>query len=160
MRFLSSSSCWWLLQKDLFEKKPYLLDPRLWPEGSYELGSVHRSFHPSVLRSFRLSGSFLGIGSLVFFETQHRVRGPCDVVHDRAGFFEEKKICHGENGPKIGFFEFIGKIFLNLVYKESLYYLLYSCTNPILRGKIWFFEIWAKMLSANHIAGFSNRLYL
>ena len=56
-----------------------LLDPGPWPEGSYELGSVC----PSVL----LSRSFLWIGSLVFSETQHGVRGPCLVVHDRAGFF-------------------------------------------------------------------------
>ena len=37
---------------------------------------------------------------------------------------------------KIGFFQFIGKFshyfFLNLVNKEVLYYLLYSCRNPIL----------------------------
>ena len=33
------------------------------------------------------SGSFLGIGSLVFSETEHGVRGPC-VVRDRARFFE------------------------------------------------------------------------
>ena len=48
-------------------------------EGFYELGSVHLS----VL----LPGSFLGIGLLVFSETQHGVRDPWDVVHDRAGFF-------------------------------------------------------------------------
>ena len=30
---------------------------------------------------------FLGIGSIVFFGTQHGVRGPCDVVSDRARFF-------------------------------------------------------------------------
>ena len=47
--------------------------------------------------------------------------------------FLKKNFClnNGENGPKIGFFKFIGKIrhevFLNLVYKESLYYLQYSC---------------------------------
>ena len=81
-----------------------------------------------------------------------------------------KKICcpkNGENRPKIGlkigFFGFIGKFshqfFLNLVYKESSYYLLYSCTNPIL-GKNLVPEIWAKMLSANQIAGFLNWLYL
>ena len=81
-----------------------------------------------------------------------------------------KKICcpkNGENRPKIGlklgFFGFIGKFshqfFLNLVYKESSYYLLYSCTNPIL-GKNLILEIWAKMLLANQIAGFLNWLYL
>ena len=37
-------------------------------EGFYELGSVHLF----VL----LPGSFLGIGLLVFSETQHGVRGP------------------------------------------------------------------------------------
>ena len=67
-----------------------------------------------------------------------------------ADFF--KKICcpkNGENRPKIGlkigFFGFIGKFshqfFLNLVYKESSYYLLYSCTNPIL-GKNLIPEMW------------------
>ena len=49
--------------------------------------------------------------------------------------------------------------FLNLVYNESLYYLLYSCTNSIF-GKYLVPEIWVEMLSANHIAGVLNRLYL
>ena len=57
-----------------------------------------------------------------------------------------------KNGPKTGFLEFIGKLshlfFLNLVYKEILQYLLYSCTNPI-HGEILVPEIWAKMLSTN-----------
>ena len=42
---------------------------------------------PSVLPS----GSFRGIGSLVFPETQH-VRGPCSVVRYRAGFFFKKTL--------------------------------------------------------------------
>ena len=95
------------------------MDPRQWSEGFYELGSVHPSFRPTVR-----SGSFLGIGSLVFSETQHGVRGPCGVVIDRAE--------NGENEPKIVFFffEFIGNsnhenFFLNLAYKESSNYLLY-----------------------------------
>ena len=64
---------------------------------------------------------------------------------------------------KMGFFEFIGKLsyqfFLNLVYKESLYYLLYSCTNPIF-GESLVPEIYAKMLLANQIAEVLNQLYL
>ena len=48
---------------------------------SYELASVC----PSVLPS----GSFLEIGSLVFSETQHGVRGPCVVVRDRAGYLKK-----------------------------------------------------------------------
>ena len=78
-----------------------LLDHRLWPEGSYELGSVLPPFCPSVL----LSRSFLGIGSLFFSETQHDVRGPCLVVCD-CWIFLKKSFCskNGENGPKTGFF--------------------------------------------------------
>ena len=51
--------------------------------------------------------------------------------------FLRKKYVYPKNGPKIGFFEFTEKnliiiFFLNLVYNESLCYLLYSCTNPVL----------------------------
>ena len=52
------------------------LSPRL--KGSYETGSVRLSF--------RLSLNFLGIGSLVFSETYHGVRGPYIFVCDRAGY--------------------------------------------------------------------------
>ena len=55
-------------------------DPRPLLEGSYEIGSVRPSFH----LSFRLSVSFLRIGSLVFSEAWHGVRGPCIVVCDRS----------------------------------------------------------------------------
>ena len=48
------------------------------------------SFHPFFYLSFHLSVSFLGIGSLVFSESQHGVMGPCIVVSDRAGFFGKK----------------------------------------------------------------------
>ena len=60
---------------------------------SYKLGSVR----PSVLPS----GGFLWIGSLVFSETQHGVRGPCNNVRDRARFLK-KYFCsqNGENGQK------------------------------------------------------------
>ena len=46
-----------------------------------------------------------------------------------------------------------------MVYKESSYYLLYSCTNPIL-GKNLVPEIWAKMVLVNQTTGFLNWLYL
>ena len=78
------------------------LDPRLWLEGSYELGSVH----PSVL----LSGSFLGIGTLVFSETQHGVRGPCVAVHVRARFFEKTL---PKNGQKIVFLNLLENLEIN-----------------------------------------------
>ena len=68
-----------------------LLHPQLWPEGFYEL-----AVRPFVL----LSGSFLGIGSLVFSETQHGVRGPC-AVRGRARSFEKKSFCHKNEVFKI-----------------------------------------------------------
>ena len=131
-----------------------LLDPRPWLEGSYGFGSVH----PSVQK---FSWDLL----IIFFWNSPWFRGPYGVVCDRARFLEKKNFYpkNGENGPKIGFFEFIGKFthyfFLSLVCKESLYLLLYSFTNPIL-GKNLVPEIWAKMLLANQIAGFLIQLYL
>ena len=105
---------------------------------------IHRGVGPQAVAgrvpwirvspSARQSENFLGIDSLLFSETQHGVRGPCGVVGDRAAFF----FFDPEWGKwaKIGFFQFIGKFshyfFLNLVNKEVLYYLLYSCRNPIL----------------------------
>ena len=54
-----------------------LLDPRWWPKGSYE-----------KCLPILLPGRSLGIGSLVFSETQHGIRGSCGVVYDRDGFFD------------------------------------------------------------------------
>ena len=49
-----------------------------------------------------------------------------------------KYLCH-KNGPKIGFFDFIGKFrhqfFLNFNYNENLFYLLNSYANPIFGRK-------------------------
>ena len=80
--------------------------------------------HPSVLLSF-WPEVFLGLAYYFFSETQHGVRGLCCVVCARARFFE-KKICPP---PQMQFF-------LHLVYKEGVYYLLYSCTNPMLEKNL------------------------
>ena len=97
------------------------------------------------------SSSFLGIGALVFSETQHGVRGQCVVLHDRGGFFDFFAI-NGGMGQKQGFLNLLENLvidfFLNLVYKGSVYYLGYSWTNPVL-GTNLVPEIWVKMLSAN-----------
>ena len=64
-----------------------------------------QSFFPSVLWPFRsfvfLSGSFLGIGSLVFSEIQRGVRSLCVAVCDRAGFFLDFFLTKSF-APKIG----------------------------------------------------------
>ena len=109
----------------------YYCIPRCGQKGPMNQLSVLLSFCPSFLPS----GSFLGIGSLIFSETQPGIRGTC-AVHGRARFFE--KIIFA---TKMRFLKFIGKFsykfFVNLVYNESSYYFLYSCTNSYL-GKIWF----------------------
>ena len=46
-----------------------------------------------------------------------------------------------------------------MFYNKNIYCLLCSCANPIF-GKSLVLEIWAKMFSANQIAGFFNQLYL
>ena len=45
-----------------------------------------------------------------------------------------------KNGPNTGFLNLSKKIDLYLFYNESLYYLLYSCKNPIF-GKVFIPEI-------------------
>ena len=46
-----------------------------------------------------------------------------------------------------------------MIYNENLFYLLCSCANAIF-GKIFVPEIYAKMFSANQIAGHFNQPYL
>ena len=102
----------------------HLLDPQPGPEGCYKTGSVCLSFCPSFHLSFRLSISFLGIGSLVFSETQHGVRGPYIVVCDRAGFFGKnlhptKKTKNGQKWPQnmvFGLFKKITSLVLSGIY--------------------------------------------
>ena len=70
-----------------------------WTPGFDRKGPMNKglSIYPFVL----LSGSFLWIGLLVFPGTQYVVRGPYDVVHDRARFFE-KNIFAPEIGNLLG----------------------------------------------------------
>ena len=75
---------------------------------------------PSVLPSVR---KFLRIGSLVFTETQHGVRGPYRVMCDRAGLFGKnphwaKMVKNGQKWPKnrvFGLFKKIMSLVLSLV---------------------------------------------
>ena len=79
-----------------------LLDSRLWPEGSYEIGSVRPYFRTSVC----LSGSFLRIWLLVFSNFWYGDRKPREVVRDKAGFFKKILIA-----PKMDKNEFFFSIF-------------------------------------------------
>ena len=91
-----------------------------------------------------------------FSETQHGVREPCVTESDflkKIIFSKNEEMC--QKWAKNRVFKIYWKIqlliFLNLVYKESLYYLLYSCTNSI-SGK--------NLIPANQITGYLNQLYL
>ena len=64
---------------------------------TYVRPSILQSFHHSVMK-------FFGIGSLVFSETQHGVRGLCGVVHDRARILENKYILHSTWAKDLKFF--------------------------------------------------------
>ena len=70
------------------------------------------SFCPFVL----LSGSFLGIGSLIFSETLYGVRGPYGDLCDRAQCFWKNPLLakitkNGQKLPKNGDFGFFRKIY-------------------------------------------------
>ena len=162
MLFISFSGALLSLLQSFLKILLSLLDPRRQPEGSYEIGSIRLSVLPSVLPSFRLYGCFLGIVPLIFSKFWHGARIPCEVVRGRFRF-SGKMGKWAQNEPKTGFFQFIGKFgrlfLLNLSYNENLYYLLCSCSSLIFGKKI-FPEIWAKMFSANQIAGFFNQPYL
>ena len=68
-----------------------------------------------------------------------------------------------KNGPKTGFFEFIENFVINFYGICSIIKIYIICCVPCtnsLFGKILVPEIWAKMFSANQIAGFFNQPYL
>ena len=78
------------------------------------------------------------------------------------GFFENN-IFASKMDQKYGFWNLLEKLNINflviLIYNGSVYYLLYSCTNPIFGGNL-VPEICNKMLLVNQIAQFLNQLDL
>ena len=96
------------LKQDLVYSQQSLAEERLlypWSrrEGSYKIRFVCPFFHLPI--------SFLEIGSLVFSETLHNVRGPYIAVCDRAGFFGKNlhRVKMVKNGPKTWFLDFLAK---------------------------------------------------
>ena len=125
-------------------------------EISYKIGSVRPSILPFVL----LSRCFLGIVLLVFSEIWLGARNSYEVLHDswifREKFFLLQNWERGHKmGQKQGFFNLLENLLINIYWIWSVI----SCTNPIL-GTIFVPEIWAKMFSANQIAGYFNQPYL
>ena len=81
--------------------------------GSYKIGSVRLSVHPSVLPSFRLSGRFWVL---------HGARNSYEVVSCKFGFSRKIFFCpkNWGNWLKIGFFENLVIIFY-LIWKHILF---------------------------------------
>ena len=84
----------------------------------------------------------LGIGLLVFSETQHAVRGPYIVVCDRAECFGKNlyRAKMVKNDPKRGFLEFLRKschqLCLEFVLNEIFYGSLIFCEKYMLRKNL------------------------
>ena len=84
------------------------------------------------------------------------------VLYLTAGFFKNNTFA-SKMYQKCGFWNLSEKLDINffviLIYIESLYYPLYSCTNPIFGGNL-VPEICHKMRLAKQIAQFLNQLDL
>ena len=90
-------------------------------------GYLEGSFHLSVCPH-----AFLELDHWCFLNFWHGFRNLYKFVHDSQVFCKE--LFRPINWPNIGFFEFIenfGYFVLNFLYNESVYWLLYSCINPI-----------------------------
>ena len=138
------------------------LDPWQQSEGSCKIGSARLSVLPSVPMCFRLAvclGVFLEFFLNFGMVLESHVELCMTARFSGKNFFASKLGKWAKNC----FFQFIGKFghqfLLNLIYNETLQYLLCSCPNPII-WKIFVPEIWAKMFSANKIEGFIIQSYL
>ena len=125
--------------------------------------SIFLSIFPSVL----LSGRFRGIVSLVFSKFLHGTRNPYEIGMTEPDFSERFF------APKIGKMDhkwarnrvvWIYWKILSLIFTEFVLYwkfILFAVfLHKSLIGKILVPDIWAKMFSANQIAGFFNQPYL
>ena len=100
---------------------------------------VFLSFQPSAL----LSRRFLWIGSLVFSETQHGVRGSCLVVCGRSGFLKKNLFAQkmGKMGQKQEFLNLLENLVMNFFWIwsiEKFYDVCCILAQILYLGKIWF----------------------
>ena len=132
-----------------------LLNSQLWQEGSYELWS-------SLLSSVCPFDSFLGIGSLVFSETLHGIRGPCGDVNAGARYFWKIPIIKmTENRKKwqeTGFWDFENQLELVLSGNSVKPKFLWSINilQKVHAREKSGFKLWPKMLLSNQISVFFN----
>ena len=116
-----------------------LLDPRniLLVAGRVQWNRICPSFRPS----FRLSGRFRGIVSLIFLKFWIGARIPCEVVRDRAGF-----------SGKIFFAPKIGKMGPNWAQNRlfSIYWKIWSLIFTAFDLQ-WKFTLFSVFLNKSHI---------
>ena len=123
----------------IFLGNTLLVSGLFWPPGKVPWIRVCSSFCPEVF--LRLVPFFLKFSMM--FGTH-----VAESAFLKKLFLFQKWEKWAKNEPEIGFFEFTGifsrLFFMNLVYNESLYYLLYSCTNLHLKlmKKTDFFAWW------------------
>ena len=118
------------------------------------------------LRRLRLSGDFRGIVALAFSKFWDGARNPYEVVRDSmTEILRKNYFClqNWENDPNMG----QKQVFLNLlknvaINPHRICSIMKTCIIYCVSGQISYLaknsfpEIWAKMFSANKIAGFSN----
>ena len=117
----------------------YLLDPWQYPEGSYEIWSVHRSsrkdpmkYGLSIIPSCHLYGRFLRIGLLDFSEFWNRTGKPYGVVHDSPivwkNFFLSQKL--GKWAKNSFFFNLKKNLVINFHWMYSIINFFIICCVP------------------------------
>ena len=115
-------------------------------------------FYPSVCPF----DSFLGIGSLVFSETLHGIRGPCGDVNAGARYFWKIPIIKmTENRKKwqeTGFWDFENQLELVLSGNSVKPKFLWSINilQKVHAREKSGFKLWPKMLFSNQISVFFN----
>ena len=105
------------------------------------------SFCPSVLPF----GSFLGIGWLVFSETQHGVRGLCIVVHENRIFLKKLSQKLGKWVKNRGGLDLLENLVINcfwIWFVKKVHIICCILALILCLEKMWFLR-WAKMVLAN-----------
>ena len=138
-----------------------LLDPRPWPEGSYEIGYVRLYFGMSV----RLSGSFLRIWSLVFSHFWHVIENHVKLCVTKLDF--SKKFSLPWKWPKMdqkwGFFHISENFVIRFGWKLSKmknHIVIGFLAQTLCLPKFWFLRYGPKSSRPIRLQGLLKQLYL
>ena len=112
------------------------------------------SFHPSVWNVFS------ELNHRIFIKLWNIFRNPYEVLHNRTGFFEEKKFASkmAQNWPKLVLIKVSKVLVINVFCIWWIMWVYIICY--ILVQIQWLVKIWIKILWANQMAGFLNQSIL